>query len=76
MEAEGMILISMLVEKTGLNNLILKDKIIEILKTIVSTGDLFPIQSSSLLVLKGLISKNKWTHCEILPVIDYIIDIH
>jgi len=59
LEAEGMILISMLVEKTGLNNLILKDKIIEILKTIVSTGDLFPIQSSSLLVLKGLISKNK-----------------
>jgi oligoribonuclease (3'-5' exoribonuclease) len=59
MEAEGTILISMLVEKTGLNNATLKEKIIEILKLICSNNLLFPIQASSLLVLKGLISKNK-----------------
>jgi hypothetical protein len=35
MEAEGTILLTMLVEKTGINNATLKDKIIEILKKVI-----------------------------------------
>lgn len=61
MEAEGTILLTMLVEKTGINNATLKDKVIEILKKIVVSPDIYSIQHTTLLVLKGLISKNKKT---------------
>lgn len=43
MEAEGTILISMLVEKTGLNNATLQKKVIELLLSIGSNGDLYPV---------------------------------
>jgi hypothetical protein len=43
MDGEGTILITMLVEKTGINNAILKDKAIEILKQIGGCSELFPI---------------------------------
>lgn len=66
----------MLVEKTGINNTTLKDKVIEILKKIIMMTDLYPLHQTTLLVLKGLLSKNKKTCAEILPVIDFIIDQH
>lgn len=43
MEGEGNLLLTMLVEKTGLNNAILKDKVIDILKKIITSQEIFPI---------------------------------
>jgi hypothetical protein len=40
MEGEGTLLISMLVEKTGINNATLKDKVIEILKAVISANEI------------------------------------
>jgi|JI10StandDraft_1071094.scaffolds.fasta_scaffold35076_9 hypothetical protein len=42
MEAEGTILITMLVEKTGLNNATLSEKVIDLLKMIGGSADFFP----------------------------------
>ena len=75
MEAEGTILISMLVEKTGLNNATLQKKVIELLLSVGSNGDLYPVQLTTLLMLKGLTSKNK-TRAEILKVIAEMIEMH
>ena len=66
----------MLVEKTGINNTTLKDKVIEILKKIIMLTEVYPLHQTTILILKGLLSKNKKTQAEILPVIDFIIDHH
>ena len=66
----------MLVEKCGMNNVTLKDKIIDILKFIGKDRELYPIQLSMNLFLWGLLSKNKRTQAEIIPMIDFMVQTH
>lgn len=76
MEGEGNILLMMLVEKTGVNNAILKDKVIEILRMIGSSSELFPLSGTTLRMFKGLQSKNAKTRAEVLPVIGFLATEH
>ena len=75
-EGEGQILLTMLVEKTGVNNAILKDKTVEILKAIGVSKEVFPIEKSTVLFMRGLTSKNSKTKAEILSVIEFMAETH
>jgi len=76
LEGEGQILLTILVEKCGVNNNTLKEKVIEILKTISNSSELFPINKTTRLLMRGLTSKNSKTKAEVLHVIDHMIEEH
>lgn len=76
LEGEGQILLTILVEKCGVNNNTLKEKVIDILKTISNSSELFPINKTTRLLMRGLNSKNSKTKAEVLHVIDYMVEEH
>jgi len=75
MEAEGTILCLCLIEKIGMNNPVIKEKIKEVLMKIQSSSIFFPKKIMSILI-KGLASKNAKTVAECLECIAAMVQTH
>jgi hypothetical protein len=76
MEAEGTILCLCLVEKVGINNPTLKEKIKETLLKIGTSVTLFQPKRILGILMKGLDSKNSKTTAECLEIIAILIQTH
>jgi cytoskeleton-associated protein 5 len=75
MEAEGLVFCLCLVEKVGMNNAILKEKIKEILIKLANSTVYYPKKIMGVLI-KGLSSKNTKTVAECLECIAVIMQAH